>query len=100
MAPLIVSVPHSLGKVEAQRRLKAGFESLSASGMLMVEQQAWSGNDLRFQLSAMGHRVPGKLEVRDDAVQLELDLPGILRNLWKPIQSVLLKRAQLLLEKP
>jgi hypothetical protein len=100
MAPIRVSVPHSLGKAEAQRRLKRGFESLPKSGMLMVQQQVWTGDDLQFQLSAMGHRVPGKLEVRDDAVQLELDLPGIVRNLWKPIQSVLLKRARLLLERP
>ena len=98
-APLTVSIPHSLGKAEAQRRLKSGLESLPQAGLLQVDQQAWIDNRMTFNVRALGQSVPGSLEVLDDAVRLEVVLPALLMKLWEPLKTVLLGRAKLLLEK-
>jgi hypothetical protein len=98
-APLVVSIPHSLGKAEAVRRLKSGLEGLPQAGLLTLDQQAWTGDRMSFAVRALGQSVPGSLEVLDDSVRLEVVLPGLLLKLWEPLKTVLLGRAKLLLEK-
>ena len=98
-APLVVSIPHSLGRAEALQRLKSGLEGLPRAGLVTVEQQAWTDNRMTFVVRALGQTVPGSLEVQDAAVRLEVELPGILHKLWEPLKAVLLGRAKLLLEK-
>lgn len=98
-APLVVSIPHSLGRAEALRRLKSGLDGLPQSALLTLEQQPWVDNRLPFIVRAFGQSVPGLLEVQDDAVRLEVLLPALLHKLWEPLKRVLLGRAKLLLEK-
>jgi Putative polyhydroxyalkanoic acid system protein (PHA_gran_rgn) len=98
-APLVVSIPHSLGKAEALRRLKSGLDGLPQAGLLTLDQQAWTDNRLSFAVRALGQSVPGSLEVLDNSVRLEVVLPGLLLKLWEPLKTVLLGRAKLLLEK-
>ena len=99
-APLVVSIPHALGRAEALRRLKSGLEGMPQAGLLKLEQQAWTDNRMNFMVRALGQSVPGSLEVLDDdTVRLEVVLPGLLLKLWEPLKTVLLGRAKLLLEK-
>lgn len=98
-APLVVSIPHSLGREEALQRLKSGLAGLPQAGLLTIEQQTWVGNRMAFTVRALGQGVPGSLEVHDDAVRLEVVLPGLLLKLWEPLKTVLLGRAKVLLEK-
>ncbi len=98
-APLVVSIPHSLGKAEALRRLKSGLDGLPQAGLLTLDQQAWTDNRMSFAVRALGQSVPGSLEVHDDLVRLEVVLPVLLQKLWEPLKTVLLGRAKLLLEK-
>jgi hypothetical protein len=98
-APLVVTIPHSLGKEEALRRLHSGLESLPQAGLVKVGQQQWLDNRMTFAVQALGQTIPGVLEVEDASVRLEVQLPGILQKLWEPMKSVLLGRAKLLLEK-
>ena len=52
-APLIVSIPHSLGREEATRRLKAGLTRAAASvPILQVDEERWEGNRLMFCVRA------------------------------------------------
>ncbi len=99
MAPLVVSIPHSLGRAEAQRRLKSGLEGLPKSGLVAIENETWTENGMTFCVKALGQSAPGRLDVQDDAVRIEIDLPGMLRKLWAPLQAALVGRARLLLEK-
>ena len=99
MPPLVLSIPHSLGRAEARRRLQTGLEDLPRSGLVSVENEAWTENGMTFTVRALGQSVPGLLDVQEDAVRLEIELPGILQKLWAPLQSVLIGRARLLLEK-
>jgi hypothetical protein len=98
-APLVVSIPHTLGRAEALRRLKSGLEGMPQTGLLTLEQQGWTDNRMNFMVRALGQSVPGSLEVQDDSVRLEVVLPGLLLKLWEPLKTVLLGRAKLLLEK-
>jgi Putative polyhydroxyalkanoic acid system protein (PHA_gran_rgn) len=98
-APLVVSIPHTLGRAEALRRLKSGLEGMPQAGLLTLEQQGWTDNRMSFMVRALGQSVPGSLEVQDDSVRLEVVLPGLLLKLWEPLKTVLLGRAKLLLEK-
>ena len=98
-APLVVSIPHTLGRAEALRRLKSGLEGMPQAGLLTLEQQGWTDNRMSFMVRALGQSVPGSLEVQDDSVRLEVVLPGLLLKLWEPLKTVLLDRAKLLLEK-
>jgi len=79
-APLVVSIPHTLGKTEALRRLQSGLEGLPASSLLTVEQQPWVENKMPFVVRAFGQSVPGLLQVEDDVVRLEVVLPALLRK--------------------
>lgn len=98
-APLTVSIPHSLGRAEALRRLKSGLEGLPRAGVVTVEQQAWADNKMTFLVRALGQSAPGSLEVLDDVVRLEVTLPAFLQKLWEPLKTVLLGRTKILLEK-
>ena len=98
-APLVVTIPHSLGQAEALRRLKTGLEGLPQAGLLTVEQQGWTDNRMTFLVRALGQSVPGSLQVEEESVRLEVELPGILQKLWEPLKTALLGRAKLLLEK-
>lgn len=53
--PLVVSIPHHLGKEEALRRLKTGLVEIGTSfGHLFSDrEQIWTGDHLRFQVSAL-----------------------------------------------
>lgn len=97
--PLVVSIPHSLGKGEALRRLQSGLQGLPTSGLLTLEQQPWIENKMPFVVRALGQSIPGSLEVEENVVRLEVVLPALLRKLWEPLKTQLLGRAKLLLEK-
>lgn len=98
-APLSVSIPHTLGKAEALRRLQEGLGNLPKAGVVTVDQQVWTENRMTFAVRAFGQAAPGSLEVLDDAVRLEITLPALLQKLWEPLKQALLGRAKLLLEK-
>lgn len=98
--PLVVSIPHSLGKAEAVRRLKSGFERTTLAGpMLSIEQQRWSESGMTFSARALGQTVPGTLDVGDDVVRLSVELPWMLQTFAAALQTALVGRARLLLDK-
>ena len=72
-APLVVSIPHSLGRDEAMRRLKAGLTRAAAS-------------------------VP-VLKVDEDHVRVEVVLPWLLQRFAEAAQAVIRNRGHLLLTK-
>ena len=49
-APLVVSIPHHLGRDEAVRRLKSGLSRAASSvNVLKVEQESWEGDRMHRQ---------------------------------------------------
>ena len=72
--PLVVSIPHHLGKEEAVRRLKTGLGSVRTryGHLFNVQEETWSGDRLQFRVSALGQAVSGTIDVADDRVNLEI----------------------------
>jgi Putative polyhydroxyalkanoic acid system protein (PHA_gran_rgn) len=99
--PLIVSVPHRLGKEEALRRLKNGLGQAGApfGHLFSVERETWIDNHLQFRISALGQAASGSIDVADDHVRLEVFLPWLLAKLAETLQPLIRKEGTLLLEK-
>ena len=53
-APLVVSIPHRLGREEASRRLKAGLTRAASSvPVLKVDEERWDGDRMVFRVRAV-----------------------------------------------
>jgi Putative polyhydroxyalkanoic acid system protein (PHA_gran_rgn) len=100
--PLIVSVPHRLGRQEAMRRLDRGIGRLQPElGILLSGlHYHWQGDTLNFIASAMWQRITGRIEVLDDAVRVEIDLPWVLQLFRDTIAKRVRGRGIALLERP
>ena len=99
-APLIVSIPHGLGREEATRRLKAGLTRAATSvPVLTVDEERWEGNRMVFRVRALGQAASGHLDVADDHVRLEVTLPWLLQRFAEVAQVAIRKRGNLLLTK-
>lgn len=99
--PLIVSIPHHLGKEEALRRLKSDLSSASAGfgHLFSIDEQTWTADHLQFRVTALGQAVHGSIDVAEDTVRLEVFLPWLLAALAEAMQPLIRKEGTLLLEK-
>ena len=99
--PLIVSIPHSLGKEEARRRLQAGVGELHGQfdGKLSHIEDTWTGDHLDFRLTALGQSLTGGIDVMDDSVRLEVQLPWVLSLVAEKAKSLIRQQGMLMLEK-
>ena len=100
--PLLVSIPHTLGRSEARRRLDSGIGRLrpDLGALLSGLDYHWEGDTLNFIASAMWQRITGRIEVLDDVVRVEIDLPWIMQLLRDTIAKQVRGRGVALLEKP
>jgi hypothetical protein len=103
--PITVSIPHSLGKAEARRRIEQGFgdvaERLSAAGggaRMAAMRQSWNGDVLNFSLSAMGQAITGTLEAEEREVRISVELPAFLAGFADALSGVLKREGRLLLD--
>ena len=99
--PLVVSIPHNLGKAEALRRLQGGMSGLKSQfgDKVASINETWAGDRMDFRVGAMGQNVSGHLNVMEDQVRVELQLPWILAMVAEKAKSFIQKQGTLLLEK-
>jgi hypothetical protein len=99
--PLVVSIPHRLGKQEAVRRLKTGLGQArtSFSHLMSVDEEVWSGDRLTFRLRALGTSASGTIDVAEDHLRLEVSLPWLLAKLSERLVPAIRREGTLLLEK-
>ncbi len=99
-APLVVSIPHRLGREEAMRRLKSGLTRAASSvPMLNVDEERWQDNRMIFRVSAFGQLASGHVDVADDHVWVEVTLPLLLQRFAEVAQTAIRNRGHLLLTK-
>jgi hypothetical protein len=99
-APLVVSIPHSLGREEATRRLKTGLARAASSvPVLKVDEERWEQDRMVFRIRALGQAASGHLDVADDHVRLEVTLPWLLQRFAEVAQVAIRNRGKLLLSK-
>jgi hypothetical protein len=99
-APLVVSIPHRLGREEATRRLKHGLtRAASTVPVLKVDEERWEQDRMIFRVRALGQAASGHLDVADDHVRLEVTLPWLLQRFAQVAQAAIRNRGNLLLTK-
>jgi hypothetical protein len=99
-APLVVSIPHRLGRVEAVRRLKTGLSRAASSvPVLKVDEERWDGDRMIFRVRALGQAASGHVDVDEDHVRVEVTLPWLLQRLAQAAQAAIKARGNLLLTK-
>jgi hypothetical protein len=99
-APLVVSIPHSLGREEAMRRLKTGLTRAASSvPVLKVDEERWEDSRMIFRVRALGQAAAGHIDVADDHVKVEVVLPWLLQRFAEVAQIAIRNRGKLLLTK-
>lgn len=100
MAPIVVTVPHHLGKEEALKRLKPALgKAAETFPVFKVEEEIWSDNRMNFRVRALGQVVSGHCDVGETGVRLEITLPWLLHKFAATTQKLIAGRGQALLEK-
>ena len=77
--PVVVDIPHELGRDGARQRLQNGFgkirEQFGFSGLAFEERE---GDRLHFSAGGVGQKVVGRVDVMEKLARIELDLPWAL----------------------
>ncbi len=97
--PIEVELPHKLGKDEARRRIANNMHRLQEHipGGAHVES-GWAGDQLNLQVHALGDSVQSTIDVEETKVRVKVLLPGLLGMFAGPVQAMLQKKGDLLLE--
>lgn len=99
--PVVVNIPHELGRAEARRRIAEGAGRLTSQiGAVGELQQEWRDDVLHFSLLAIGQTVTGIITVMDREVRLEVHLPGIFAMIANKVKGRLKEQGQILLDGP
>ena len=99
-APLVVSIPHKLGREEAMRRLKSGLSRAASSvPVLSVDEERREDNRMIFRVRALGQAAAGNVDVGEDHVRVEVVLPWLLQRFAEVAQAAIKNRGTLLLTK-
>ncbi len=96
-----IDIPHKLTREVARQRILEGFGRLrdqAVGGMLKFEDK-WTGDRLDFRAGMLGQRVVGRLDVMDDHVHVEVDLPAFLAAIANKLRGTISREGQVLLEK-
>ncbi|HEY9058303.1 MAG TPA: polyhydroxyalkanoic acid system family protein [Aurantimonas sp.] len=96
-----VDIPHKLSREAARTRIEESFGKLRQDmlGGMVKFEDVWTGDHLDFRARVMGQAVTGRLDVLDDAVHVEVDLPVFLAAIAEKLKGRLRKEGQVLLEK-
>ena len=99
--PVIVSIPHHLGREEAVRRIKSGLAAARTnySALLNIREETWNGDSLVFNMSTFGQSAAGRIDIAEDHVRLEVTLPWLLAKFAEKLTPAIRKEATLMLEK-
>lgn len=97
--PISVDIPHKLGRETARTRIAGGVGKIAeiVPGGGQVEQR-WEGDMLHFSVTAMGQTVASRLEVFEDRVHAEVDLPPMLALFAAKVREKLTEKATILLK--
>ncbi|KEO89189.1 hypothetical protein EH31_14240 [Erythrobacter longus] len=97
-----IALPHKLGREEVRRRMHAHAHEIGSyfpPGMASVETD-WPHEDrMDLYITAAGQQIEGGIDISDDTVVIDLDLPAILGFLGGTLERAVRKHGGKLLEK-
>jgi hypothetical protein len=96
---ITVTIPHQLGRVEARRRIDAGFAKVTRvfPGSGGACSKRWDGDELSFSVVVMGQTIAGLVKVHEVTVTMDIQLPGILGMIAGGLKHRLRKVGHMLL---
>lgn len=96
-----IDIPHKLTQDAARARIAESFGKLrdQAIGGMLKFQETWTGNRLDFRAGMLGQSVVGRLDVGENNVHVEIELPGFLASIANKVKGRLAREGQVLLEK-
>lgn len=95
-----VKLPHDLPREEVRRRMRQHSDEIASffpAGLAKVTT-SWSSDD-RMDITAevVGYTIAGGVDVKDNEVVIEIDLPLILGLMKGPLEAAVKKEGQRLL---
>ena len=99
--PLVVVIPHQLGRAGARQRLDSGLEAVREKfgSQITSVESGWTGDRMDLVVKAVGQSVTAALDVAEDNVRVEVQLPWMLALIAEKAKNLIQKEGQLLLEK-
>ncbi|MGQ9366377.1 polyhydroxyalkanoic acid system family protein [Azospirillum sp. ST 5-10] len=99
--PVVVTIPHQLGREEAQRRLRNGLETARGqlSTLNAAVEETWTEHGLNLRVVALGQTIDSRVHVADDHARVEVDLPWMLAMLAEKVGAKIRKHGVPLLTK-
>ena len=100
--PITVTISHKLGRDGAKRRIDDSLAQIRAEVAPYVKMLDYSWHDytLDFRVVALMQTITGRIEVYEDFVRIDLELPRLLHVIARTIQGQIQNRASALLEGP
>jgi hypothetical protein len=99
--PFVAIVPHQIGRDAARQRIQGGLARIRTEVAVfatIVEEQ-WRDDRLEFRLRLVGQHLTGRIEVFEEAVRVEVDLPWVLAALSGRLGTQIRSVGTLLLKK-
>ncbi len=99
--PLVVSIPHRLGREEAVRRIKSGFGGAQQhfAHLVKISEERWEDSRLTVHASALGQTASGVIDVREESVMVSVQLSWLLARFANAAAKIIGQQGTLMLEK-
>lgn len=97
---VVVTISHSLGREQARARLReriGAFRQMLGTYRVALVRDDWEGDRLTVGLSALGQTLQGTVDVMDDHLRIEVQLPLMLAAFAERIRGVVQQKAPALL---
>jgi hypothetical protein len=97
---MIIDIPHRLGRTEAKRRMSAHIGDLASripGGAATVISSWPTEHRLQVDVTAFQQHIASFVDVGDDALRVEIRLPGLMALMAGPIAAVVRERGENLL---
>ncbi len=93
---IVVTVPHNLGAEAAKKRIAESIERLRRDYVDKIahSEVAWTGDRADLRVSTFGQTTTAQIDVSNDALRIEVQLPWILAALSGKIQDALTTNAK------
>ncbi|MEP0392609.1 MAG: polyhydroxyalkanoic acid system family protein [Erythrobacter sp.] len=96
-----IALPHKLGREEVRRRMHSHAHEIGSylpPGMASVETQWPQEDQMDLFITAAGQQIEGSIDITDETVVIEIDLPAMLGFLRGKLENAVRKQGGKLLE--
>jgi hypothetical protein len=95
-----VTLPHSLGRDEALRRVKAGLDRVRKQypAQLVVAAENWNGERLTYRVAVLGQTTTGSIDIGEREVRVVAELSWLIAYQAPAAEALIRKEGAAMLE--